>query len=70
MTADLICFGFRTGEDGSTVEGHEEMRGDDEFLKVLESRYGIKPVHGFQKVAFPAFTPNLTSLWGKPYRYQ
>ena len=70
FTLDMICFGFRTGDDGSYWEVDEEMSGYNDLLKAVESKYGIKLEHWFSKVAFPAFENNFTSLWGEPYPYK
>src|SRR5205814_1458386 len=64
LTIDQICFGFRTGDDGTYCEVDEHMSGYDELQKALESKYGIKLEHWFSKVAFPAFESNIASLWG------
>ena len=70
LTIDQICFGFRTGDDGTYCEVDEHMSGYDALLKALEIKYEIKLEHWFSKVAFPAFEKNFTSLWGEPYPYQ
>ena len=62
---DIICFGFRIDERGY-YSCDEENEGWDSLQAILKSRFGITLEQWFDKVAFPAFAKNYTSLWIKP----
>jgi hypothetical protein len=61
-TVDLICLGFRTS-DGVVCEVDEEMPGYPDLVGALARVFGIKSENWWFKVAFPAFAPNLQTIW-------
>jgi hypothetical protein len=61
---DVICFGFRRINETHFLQCNEEMQGWEELQEFLKARFGIED--WFEKIAFPAFVPNFTSLWGEP----
>lgn len=65
FSVDLICWGFCCGDDDSIVEVHEEMAGFEELQDRVQSRFGVEPEDWFDQVAFPAFAPNMTTIWPK-----
>ena len=66
VTLDDICLGFRLRHDGSFCSVSEEFEGYAAFLAHLEHRFDGMRTGWFPAVAFPAFAPNRTTLWGEP----
>lgn len=63
---DSICIAFRVGETDDYVRVFEEAVGFKEMLSELDRRFpGIRK-DWFNDVAFPAFVPNWTTIWGQP----
>jgi hypothetical protein len=65
FTYDEICIGFRVTADGTHWWISEEFIGYRELIEELKQRFpGIRD-DWFSTVAFPAFVPNRTTLWGE-----
>ena len=63
---DMICIGFRTDETGEYWKIDEEYVGYKELLEFLPEVFPGLRTDWFFEVAFPAFTPCVTTLWGTP----
>jgi hypothetical protein len=64
---DEICIGFRVAADGTHWWVSEEFSGYRELIEELKQRFpGIRE-DWFSTVAFPAFVPNRTTLWGESW---
>ena len=63
---DIICIGFRTGETGEYWKVDEEWEGYKELLTLLPEVFSGIRTDWFSEVAFPAFKPCVTTLWGTP----
>lgn len=63
---DIICVGFRVGDEPYYQCCDEEHKGWDELHRELAERFGVRLEDWWQGVAFPAFARNWTILWGKP----
>jgi hypothetical protein len=64
---DEICIGFRVSADGTHWWVSEEFIGYRELIEELRHRFpGIRE-DWFSTVAFPAFVPNRTTLWGESW---
>ncbi len=61
---DIICLGFRTSDDDRFWSVGEDYAGYEELLAELPSRFAGIREDWFSDVAFPAFVPNWTILWG------
>lgn len=68
FTADVICLGFRVQQDGTSWRVSEDFIGYKELLSELERRFSGIRTDWFADVAFPAFAPNRTTLWGQTWR--
>lgn len=68
FTTDDICLGFRVHEDGTFWMVSEDFIGYKELLAELERRFSGIRTDWFAEVAFPAFVPNRTTLWGQTWR--
>jgi hypothetical protein len=68
FTTDDICLGFRAHEDGTFSMVSEDCIGYKDLLAQLERRFTGISTDWFGKVAFPAFAPNRTTLWGQTWR--
>ena len=66
MAVDCICLGFRTQDEADYYEVVEEDRGYKELASELERVFPEIRNDWFQKVAFPAFETNWTTIWGQP----
>ena len=66
FTVDDICLGFRAREDDIFYMVSEDFVGYRPFLTHLEQRFSGIRTDWFSEVAFPAFEPNRTTLWGEP----
>lgn len=63
---DSICIGFRLTDQDEYMRVFEEADGYKALLVELEHRFpGIRK-DWFNDVAFPAFVPNWTTIWGQP----
>ena len=65
FTTDDICLGFRVHADGTFWAVSEDFIGYKELLAELERRFSGIRTEWFAEVAFPAFAPNRTTLWGR-----
>jgi hypothetical protein len=66
-TYDEMCIGFRIDADGTHWCVSEEFVGYQELIQKLRDKYpGIRD-DWFSTVAFPAFAPNRTTLWGESW---
>ena len=68
FTTDDICLGFRVHEDGTFWMVSEDFVGYKELLAELERRFSGIRTDWFAEVAFPAFVPNRTTLWGQTWK--
>lgn len=68
FTYDGICLGFRVSEDGTFWMVSEDYMGYQELLAALGHRFSGIRTDWFSEVAFPAFVPNRTTLWGPTWR--
>jgi hypothetical protein len=68
FTFDDICLGFRVGEDGTFWMVSEDFVGYKELVAELERRFSGIRTDWFSDVAFPAFVPNRTTLWGQKWK--
>ncbi|MBU1564701.1 MAG: hypothetical protein KJ630_03620 [Proteobacteria bacterium] len=66
-TTDLICLGFKTGED-TFVEVHEEMFGFKILCESMLNEFKEISDTWYFDVAHPAFETNLKTLWIKNKR--
>ncbi len=64
---DEICVGFRVADEDTYWRVTEEFTGYTELLQELETRFPRIRTEWFKEVAFPAFVPNWTVLWGTPF---
>ena len=64
---DSICIGFRTSESDEYFRVFEEAAGYNAMLTELENRFPGIRTDWFNEVAFPAFVPNWTTIWGEPF---
>jgi hypothetical protein len=63
---DIICLGFRFDDQGRYFNIDEEVTGYKALVDALPTIFpGIRD-DWFSDVAFPAFEPCLTTLWGEP----
>ena len=62
---DIICIGFRTNEAGDYFWVDEECEGYKEMVSFLPAVFSGIRTDWFSEVAFPAFKPCVTSLWGE-----
>ncbi len=62
---DEICVGFRTDDSDSYRNVTEEFVHYRELLEELPRRFPGIRTDWFSDVAFPAFVPNWTTLWGE-----
>lgn len=67
---DEICVGFRIDASDSYQRVTEEFICYEELLQELPRRFPGIRTDWFSDVAFPAFVPNWTTLWGEPLRPQ
>ena len=67
FTTDDICLGFRVREDGTFWMVSEDFIGYREMIAELERRFPGIRTDWFAEVAFPAFVPNRTTLWGQTW---
>ena len=67
---DEICVGFRTGDADNYPRVTEEFVHYKELLQELPRRFRGIRTDWFSDVAFPAFVPNWTTLWGQPLEQQ
>ncbi len=67
---DEICVGFRTHDADSYPRVTEEFVHYQELLQELPHKFPGIRTDWFSDVAFPAFVPNWTTLWGEPLRQQ
>ena len=65
---DEICVGFRIDDADSYPRVTEEFVHYKELLEELPRRFPGIRTDWFNDVAFPAFVPNWTTLWGQPLR--
>jgi len=65
---DEICLGFRVSEDGTFWMVSEKCIGYNDLLTELECRFSGIRTNWFAEVAFPAFVPNRTTLWGQRWK--
>lgn len=63
---DSICIAFRIVESGDYLRVFEEAAGYDTMLSELGNRFPGIRTDWFNEVAFPAFVPNWTTIWGEP----
>jgi hypothetical protein len=63
-TTDLICLGFKTGED-TFIEVHEEMLGFKILCESMLNEFKEISDSWYFDVAHPAFETNLKTLWTK-----
>lgn len=63
---DSICIGFRLSTADDYARVFEEAEGYKEMLAELELRFPEIRKDWFHEVAFPAFVPNWTTIWGEP----
>jgi hypothetical protein len=66
-SVDSVCCGFRLGADAHYLWCAEEDEGWKEMQRVLEERFGITHADWWDRVTFPAFETNWTSLWGEAH---
>lgn len=64
---DSICIGFRLSDSDNYLRVFEEAEGYEEMLAELERRFPNIRKDWFNDVAFPAFVPNWTTIWGTPF---
>ena len=62
---DIICIGFRTDNIGTHWKVDEECEGYKELLSFLPRIFPGIRTDWFTNVAFPAFKPCVTFLWGE-----
>jgi hypothetical protein len=67
---DDICVGFRLDDTDQYFRVTEEFIHYEELLQELPRRFPGIRTDWFNDVAFPAFVPNWTTLWGEPLRAQ
>lgn len=67
---DEVCVGFRTGDSASYPRVTEAFVCFQDLLLELPRRFPGIRTNWFSDVAFPAFVPNWTTLWGEPLRQQ
>ena len=63
---DSICIGFRAIDADEYLRVFEEADGYKELIAELERRFPDIRKDWFNEVAFPAFEPNWTTIWGQP----
>ncbi len=61
---DIICVGFRTDDEGCYFKIDEECEGYGDLLEFLPEVFPGIRTDWFSDVAFPAFEPCVTTLWG------
>lgn len=64
---DSICIGFRISDSDNYLRVFEETEGYEEMLAELERRFPDIRKNWFNEVAFPAFVPNWTTIWGTSF---
>jgi len=64
---DVICVGFRTDDTDSYPRVTEEFVHYEELIQELPREFPGFRTDWFADVAFPAFVPNWTTLWGEPF---
>lgn len=64
---DLICIGFRTGEEFAYFEVSEEDRNWNTLCDFLRSEFNVDWATAWPRVAYPAFVTNWTTIWGDPW---
>jgi len=65
FVVDLICMGFRLGDESTLVWCDEECNGWDALQERLEKEFQVKAEMWWRRVAFPAFVANWTTVWGE-----
>lgn len=60
---DIICMGFRIGDEDAFFECDEKRAGWDALNAALLDRFGVRWENWFSVVAYPAFVLNWTVLW-------
>lgn len=65
---DDICVGFRLDDTDQYFRVTEEFGHYEELLQELPRRFPGIRTDWFNDVAYPAFVPNWTTLWGEPLR--
>jgi hypothetical protein len=65
-TYDRICLGFRISDAGDYHRVDEDMPGYRGLLEEMARVFPDLDKGWWQKVAFPAFATNFTTLWGQP----
>ena len=68
FTVDDICLGFRVREDGTFRMVNEDFIGFKELVAALERKFSGIRTDWFSDVAFPAFAPNRTTIWGQTWK--
>jgi hypothetical protein len=66
FTTDVICIGLRVDDSGTYCEVAEDYGGYEAFLEAIGKEFTGIDEDWFSEVAFPAFKPNVRSLWGEP----
>ncbi len=59
---DLICWSFCCSGNDCPIEANEEMVGFTKLQEAVDARYSVSQ-DWWDKVAFPAFTENMTVIW-------
>ena len=64
FACDIICIGFRTDDVGGYFKIDEDCEGYGSLLDFLPRMFPGIRTDWFPDVAFPAFEPCVTTLWG------
>mgnify|MGYP000982318756 CR=1 FL=1 len=65
FTHDTIRLGFRLSDDDRRWEVDEDCIGYQELVAEIQRRFDIADSEWWEKVAFPAFATNRTTLWSE-----